>query len=373
MRKLKLIYGCLGSHSNDLLHDHIAELVDSKTPCLYIVPEQQTVIAEAEMAKLLPPSAPLCFEVTNFSRLAETVFRRLGGISYNYVDDTARALIMWRTLAELSPIISEFSFSDPESVGTALSAVADLRGRGITSAALERASNELPDSTLKKKLRDLSMIRTLSDAMISEKYDDSYDDLDRLAELLTKEHIFEDYHIFIDGFVSFTAQESRVIRALCADCELTVALPLPHPGCKKLQFAEALRFEAGLCDIADAVGAELTKEYSSGAHLPPIVAHFAEGIGELSLPPYEGDTDGLRIIRAEDPYRASDFIACDILRRVQDEGASFSDFAIIVRDAQNYSGIVDSMLERRGIPCFFRQRPTSPHSSLSSSSAAPTQ
>lgn len=356
MKKLKLIYGCLGSHSNDVIRKSIVELVEAKTLCLYIVPEQQTVIAEAAMAKLLPSSAPLCFEVTNFSRLAETVFRQLGGISYNYVDDTARALIMWRTLAELSPIISEFSFSDPESVSTAISAVSDLRTRGITPSELERASDELPDSSLRKKLRDLSMIQTLSGAMLSEKYDDSYDDLDRLAELLTKEKIFDGYHIFIDGFVSFTAQEYRVVRALCARCDLTVALPLPSRSCEKLQFAEARRFESGLRDIAEATGAELVEESARAVQIPPIVAHFADSIGELSQKSYVGDTRGLRVIRAEDPYRASDFIACDILRRVQDEGASFSDFAIIVRDAQSYSGIIDSMLERRGIPCFFSSK-----------------
>ena len=42
-----------------------------------IVPEQQTVLAEGDLAEYLPPSSALTFEVTNFTRFSNTTFREL--------------------------------------------------------------------------------------------------------------------------------------------------------------------------------------------------------------------------------------------------------------------------------------------------------
>ena len=83
----------------------ILENLKYKRQTVLLVPEQQTVISEAEMAKRLPASSVLHFEVTNFTRLANTVFRSLGGLFGEYCDKTRESLIMWRTLTELSPML----------------------------------------------------------------------------------------------------------------------------------------------------------------------------------------------------------------------------------------------------------------------------
>ena len=73
--------------------------------CVLLVPEQETLSAEAEMALTLSPSFPLFLEVTNFSRLANTVFRKLGGVCYRYANDAAEALLMWKSLDALAPLL----------------------------------------------------------------------------------------------------------------------------------------------------------------------------------------------------------------------------------------------------------------------------
>ena len=76
---LRIIEGGFFSGAHELINKEIKELVDKKKRAFLIVPEQQTVIAEAELSEKLCDSAPLYFEVTNFTRLANTVFRSLGG------------------------------------------------------------------------------------------------------------------------------------------------------------------------------------------------------------------------------------------------------------------------------------------------------
>ena len=102
---LRLIEGGLFDRGHGLVTDLISACCESGCPCYLIVPEQQTVIAEREFVDALPSSSALLFEATNFTRLADSVFRRVGGLAGSACDAAHRAIIMWRTLCELSPYL----------------------------------------------------------------------------------------------------------------------------------------------------------------------------------------------------------------------------------------------------------------------------
>ena len=87
---LEFIEGSFYSGAHDHIKKQIAKRVATGKQAFLIVPEQQTVMAEAEMARELPPDAPLCFEVTNFTRFANTAFRALGGIRQDYATTTKK-------------------------------------------------------------------------------------------------------------------------------------------------------------------------------------------------------------------------------------------------------------------------------------------
>ena len=65
-----------------LVHDEIIKKIVSAVNvgkrAFLFVPEQQTLTKEAEACDILPPSAALSFEVTNFTRFTNTAFRALG-------------------------------------------------------------------------------------------------------------------------------------------------------------------------------------------------------------------------------------------------------------------------------------------------------
>lgn len=99
---LRLIYGGFGSGKSTRVTELVREAIenaDRYNKSIYlIVPEQDTVRAELEAAEKLPPYSALCFEVQNFSRLANTVFRAHGGLCYNYADSQAKILCMWQSI-----------------------------------------------------------------------------------------------------------------------------------------------------------------------------------------------------------------------------------------------------------------------------------
>ena len=87
---LNLVYGISGSGKTEYVINCLKRDALAGKHAYMIVPEQQAFICERTILPQLPPSAGLCVEVISFSRLAESVFRRFGGITLTGVDHGIR-------------------------------------------------------------------------------------------------------------------------------------------------------------------------------------------------------------------------------------------------------------------------------------------
>ncbi len=364
---IKIVESGFYSCAHEEIKQEISNLTDEGKKSILIVPEQQTVTAERELAEFLPCSAPLYFEAANFTRLADSVFRRVGGIAAEYSDRAKESLIMWKTLTELQPFLS---FTDKKGeitqglVNKALSAVFEMKGNSTNADMLEELtdSDEIAENgRLLSKLSDLSKIMALYDKTLHSKYSDSHDDVDKLADITEKNpEIFSGYKFFIEGFTSFTAAQMRFIRSILPICDVTVVLPMPKECRDLFEFSETKKTEMSLIKEADKLG--ITKkllhrsdrQQAISAILPQIAALMWQSFGELDKDALESASD-LRIFEARDPYEECNFIAEDIKRRIF-LGDHYRDFAIVLSDAEEYSGILDTALSERGIPHFFSKR-----------------
>ena len=362
---IKLITGDFGSGKTTAITAAIAADVAAGRRAFLLVPEQQTVSSEREMADMLPPAAPLCFEVTNFSRLANTVFRQVGGLSYRYAGAGTRTLLMWRTMGELLPLLHEKEGEQELGrVRKMTAAMGELSALSLTPTALANAAKKLEDgSRLREKLEDLSLLSTLYHSLLREKYDDAADDLDRLATLLAEKRVLQGVHLYVDGFISFTEQEWRILRAAAAQCDLTVTLTLPEAREEDISFEETRLTAARLRRMAGEGHISFVREDMGGprrgtprlrAILPALFsAENADKVGGVCR---EGEQNDLRVVTSPDAFYASHYIAADIARRVREEGAHYRDFAVIARSAEAYAGILDVTLQDADIPCFMAKK-----------------
>ena len=364
---LKIVRSGFSNAAREAFCKEIAELTaKGKRACL-IVPEQQTVLAEGLMARILPPSAALTFEVTNFTRLANTTFRALGGLSGEYCDSVKKSLIMWRALTELSPTLTMTSGRREINAGlvsSSLAAVAEMQNLSIDPALLlESAEQEgiRDDGRLVGKLRDLSSIYSLYKKLLSEKYADSGDDAEAMAERLGENPDFlSDTAIYIEGFTSFTEPQYRLIGQLCARTVVSVALTLPKGREEAFEFSEILECQRRLISSArkHSSDVKLSREEGNGAKSPKSLREICSRLW-TNIPINDNITlqnkDILRIFEAKTPYEECEFVCDDILRRVMG-GASYSDFAIVARDVDRFSGILNTALDRAKIPAFTSYR-----------------
>ena len=364
---LTLIEGGLLSDGHEIIIDRISALVREGKRAYLIVPEQQTVSAEKEMTDLLPASAPLCFEVTNFTRFADTVFRSLGGLAGEVATSSKKALVMWRALKELSPILTTVNTRSEISAGSVkrmLGAIAKMQSFSVTSkelmdarTALTKSDNALTDPRLLAKLNDVASVMTRYNQILEESGLDSADLILSAEERLlgAKSDYLRGTEIFIDGFTSFTEPQYRLISALVKRCDTTVFLGLPKACPDAYEYGEIKETHSRMARLAALAEVDLKLQRIEGnaAAGAPLIAEAVSMLWRNSGGFDEElcKSDSIRIYEAQTPDDECDFIASDIKKRVMG-GAKYSDFGIIARSLDAYEGILDTAFEKAEIPLF---------------------
>lgn len=362
---LRIVEGGFNSLLDVRTEELIKHSVARGARALFIVPEQGTLTVEKWAAKNLPANAPLTFEVTNFTRLADTAFRALGGLSLERLTAGKRALVMWRVLSELSESLAITSYGAEVNAATVekeLRALGEAEALGITPEELsELAQSAVGEGRLRAKLSDLSSVMSLYRRMLGERYTDASRELSLLLEKL---RAHPDYlsgaEIFIKDFTSFTEEQYRIISELSGRAEVTVFLRLARGGRELFEYGEIKRTRDRLIhDAAIAkIKTELEKaEVNANSQKPLLddaLSLLWRSNGKIDNS-YLQNTDTLRVFEARDIYEECDFVLSDIARRVM-AGARYSDFAVLTRSTDAYADTLLRAADAAGVPLFISKR-----------------
>ena len=360
---LKLIYGPSGAGKTEYLTQRIEDDIRAGVRSFLLIPEQQAYISERSLAARLPKNAGLHFEVLSFSGLSEKLFCQYGGVTAESVDGTVSSLLMWHTLATLSPFLEQYGKSaegDLTLTSLILSAIAEMRASGIDAQMLEDAAENMEaGSALQKKLSDLAVIDAAYHAKVAECFgSDPSDKLLRLSSVLQEHRYFENCNVYVDSFTSFTVPEYTVLLQILgqADC-VSVALctdgansKLPH----FLSVSDTARQLAHIADRADVAVEHIT--LPSKSQKPRALTILEENLWRFSAPQASlADDTSVRLNVAANIYEESEAAALQICEWILD-GMRYGDIAVVVRDLDAYRGILDAALERHGIPYFFSEK-----------------
>ncbi len=355
---LTLITGHRGTDNSAHVTAAIEQDLAAGRRVYLIVPEQQTVSVERGMANRLPPSAPLSFEVVNFTRLADTVFRMHGGLATEACSGAAEQLTMWRVLTEASVALHNRIEAEPKNVDKMRRIMKELRAMCLSPALLREAAVK-SEGNLHDKLEDYALISSLYHDTLTELAGDSADHIDRLAELLMAHPFPDGTRFYIDNFSSFTEQEYNVIDALLHHADVTITLCVPKHNEIQLSAAEVDGTRTALLRIATRCqsGLEirvLAEDDTQTKNARDYIAEHLFRVDYTKVAPYSGKAeDDLRLIECADPLDACDYIAADIRRRVMTEDCRYRDFTVVCGAAQNYTGLLDASFEKYDVPFFF--------------------
>ncbi len=371
---------CGTGKSTELLRRMERTLRETERDVLLIVPEQQTVVWETRIAALLPDSSALRVEVTNFTRLANAVFRQYGGLAVNRCDDGGRALILWRAMLSVWDGLTVYNRGidgrEDKNLPSLMAAVGEMKQNGVTPLQLEEAAYALEqgdgESELTRRLYDLSLVFSAYEELLHEEYCDKHDIMNALCETLEGEgkHYFDGKACFVDSFFSLTMHQKRIMRCIMAHgAEVTVTFACDGDdiltGGGELRFGEVRAHYDAMVRMA----VELYGENSEELQIIPMKKNLrhAEGsplfLVERHLFGASPDTpaveaasaDTVRVIKCADRYEEAELCATLIEKLVR-SGYRYSDIGVVARNMGSRCGIVDTALRRHGIPCFLAER-----------------
>ncbi|MBQ8433043.1 MAG: exodeoxyribonuclease V subunit gamma [Clostridia bacterium] len=366
---LKLLCGISGAGKTAWLLERIREDIANGTRCVLLVPEQQAYTSERDLPSLLPSNAGLYFEIVHFSGLAEDVFRTYGGITKRSANTGLRTLLMWDTLRTLAPLLQQYkqnAKNDPSLCTRMLQTISELHNNGITGTMLEEVAKNLPQNALlQKKILDISMIDAVYHAKSEECFgNDPEDKLLRLAEMLRNHDYFQNSHIYVDSFTSFTAQEYQVLGEILrqASC-VTVSLCMDPQNSKLPHFETVINTSKRLQKLANRVDTTTEKIALSAEHLrkPTELELLGREIWNFEGQRYtkkeasENTEEAVFLLRCKNLYEEAEAAALNILHLVQN-GLHYGDIAVVARDCETYRGVLDAAMERYGIPYFLSER-----------------
>ena len=339
----------------------IAQDVSEGKKVTLLVPEQQVHGAETMLSYNGVMSLGL--EVVGFRRLCESIFRRFGGLAYNNITDGARLVLMWRTLAELSPMLQEYGnieLDDMDIIKSLLASVRELSLYAVSPKQLEDVAKKIKGTSerLYRKLSDLSLISAASSALLKNEYNDPAEDTKRAVETLENNDYFGDRCVYIAHFISFTVYEKKLIENIICRADNTTALLGMDKGDTRVVF-DTLRKTRDVFLTAAAKNSVSVKQTSleeNNTEIAPEIRYLSENIWCAESEKYDGECENIRIAEAKDAREEARFVASDIAQKVRTFGARYRDFAVILRNTADYEGIIDEALADAKIPYFISSK-----------------
>ena len=375
---LNIVKGSFGTGKSHLITERVLDDLKNGKKVMLIVPEQQALDAEGMLndAAILSKVPTWELEVLNFTRLANRVFRQLGGLCYNYIGKGARHLIMWRALSAVSPSLSVYrdvSRNDKNTISMMLSVSDELTRCSASPKMLIEAADQLriEDSmpALANKISDLALIVSMYRSLLHEQYDDPADDLPRLNELLYDNNFFSGYNVYFDSFTDFTASQLSIVYHILRQAEnVTCTLNLPaHLSDHDSMYKTQIETERKLVRFAN--------ENNISINIETLTKAFRFENAEIELLSdkiWDFGSDNaisndvpstISVIECKDVFEEAEACAIEITKNIRSGGRYYENL-VVVRDTSKYLGVIDAVFERHSIPYFISQ-----HSDLSQNPA----
>lgn len=359
---LRFVLGCAGSGKTEFIRATLKSLAQSSSEKLMlVVPEQSSFENERAMLHLLGAKDVQHVSVTSFSRLADAVFRRYGGAAGRRLDDGGRSIFMSLALEQVKEQLNFYrkSSESTELVGLMISASTELKMCDVKPLDMEHAARKMPQSTLKQKMSELSLILSAYDALVTQSYVDPLDDLTRLKNVLQEHNFFAGYTVALDSFQSYTVQEYHIINLILEQADdLYVALcadQLDDPERGMGLFSLVRRTAKNLMRMAKQNDVKIASPVTLQSGLrfaSPSLAVLEAGAYRCGHSAASCEVSDVTIYEANNAYDESAFVAATIRNLVIENHFRYRDFAVIARTPDDYRGVLDSSLDRWQIPYF---------------------
>ncbi len=339
-------------------------------PSYFVVPEQFALSTERQILHLpeMQGHTLMGDEVLSFKRLSHRILNRLGGLSFEQMDEAGKIMILTQAAYVLRNELTYFTniVDHPWQVMGVLSLFHEFEKYGVNCGTLERLKQQegIP-TTLQGKLNDLSLLYAFYDQRLHEKcMTDS--DVFRLAiQKASKKSYFKDTNIWIDSFTGFTAWERDFIALMMRDgATLTITLCMdahndPVFNGIRTTYAGLLRMAKELHVPHQVINvSDLYNDFSfyRKEDLRTLEQNYTRYRGNSYERRLDDSERGIVIHESDNVFNEITHVAASIQDLHNKQGIPYGQIAVAVRHMEGYSSLIEAIFPQYNIPYFVDNR-----------------
>ncbi len=385
---LELVIGASGCGKSRYVTEQLTALAEGGEQAAFLlVPEQASFEHERALLARLGARKAMRVQVLSFTRLADTVFRQVGGMAGQRLDEGTRALLMSRALSQVAAVEEDLGqpmrgLSPRKGVQAAyvqqlLTLWEEMKQSCVATRELERVADALAldgdeGSLLHEKTTELYRVLTAFEGLCAATGLDDLDKLTRLATVLPHGGLLNGAAVFVDGFnKGFTADELQVLEGIMTVADrLTVTLCSDTPGaawpgveraaCRREipLFAPVTDTVKRLRRLADSHGKQWElRHVTENSRTADAALQAVERQLYTPRPAvYDGPADSVTVTPCPSVYEECAYVARQVRRLIREEGYRCREIAVVTRDLSPYQGLLDDAFARQGIPCYMDTR-----------------
>ena len=352
---VQILFGDYGTGKSTYMLDKIKADYQNKVRSFLIAPEQETVIKERQIASLLPSGAQLYCEASNFTRLANSVFREVGGLKDNYISKSGKNLIMYRAICECRTKLKGYKIAEGHEKGSIklfMEAIGEFKSYCVSIEMLETAISMLDNESLKTRLLDIITVWASYERILKERFSDPYDRISLLAAAVSKSDFFKGANLYFDSFYGFTLSQFEFLEAAVSSAEnVTFAFDCPKDANENtIQFAKIAKTAKSIISLCKKLNKPCEiKEFSNDyKHKTEDLKILCKNLWDFSKEGYTS-SGNITLAKCGDEFEECEYVSSQICKLVR-QGYKYSEIAIIARNIDTYRGILDYTLKKYEIP-----------------------
>ena len=356
---LRFITGTYFPAKKEYINSAICRLLGEGKRVYLIVPEQSSFDRDRDFLFSYGERLSNQLTVTSFTHLTRDVLEEYGLQPKPQADEAARSVIMSMAAEECADSLDIYKkyTGKPALIKGLLGEYGEIKQAGLSVADLSAASGRLPDSTLKRKTRELSVIFSAYEALLTDRFSDATDNIPVITDFLGENKIFGGAYVFFDDFRGFTGAQIRLISEIAsqaADCFVSVYAPDSVAAFDSEAFRHAVSNCRKLRGAVTLKGVDCREEKIEEGHPDNAFAALSSSLfcGEKEVFPEK--TESVTVISAENMYRECDTVALQI-KKLLEEGFRCKDIAVYDRDG-SYVRNLTASLKKYSIPVFQDKR-----------------
>ena len=367
---LRFIYGRAGSgKSYYCFHDIKSRIgANEGRPLILLVPEDYSFKAEKELLKFIGEKGLMKAKVFSFKRMAYNVFKEVGGLARQHMNNAGRDIMLYRIMDEHKDEFLAFkkAIKMKGFVNTISQMITELKLYEIKPQDLETTNEKIKDEALFNKLHDINLIYSEFEKTLKVRYIDPDDDLNILYKKLDSYKGFDGAEIWVDGFVMFTPQQYLILDSLFKKADrINITIPCENSikySDKSDIFSSIREMEQRILNIAKDNNVSYEKPVILDNEVPfkyknnPELAHMERNFYAFPYKVNDNKVNNISIIKAQNRYNEVESAAQDIIRLCRDEGFRFYDIAVAVHDTGEYEKLVGAIFGEYDIPYFIDEK-----------------